>query len=230
MTLLGELVQDLPPEPSRAIVVFVDRVQVQILDVRPRPGRTEDHAALVSFIIKFCARYRIPVNLPESAATVMSHLEVLVSELRKERARILSDVIDSEIDQLLIQFDSGVGESFGVARLNSDEKKKIHDHIERIRKLIEESDVPPRKKNALFERLAELAREVDLLGTRTDRFFAFAGDVAFVLGDMAKKAKPMLDEVKGILKIVSRSRARQEGVSLPPGDEPLQLPAPSDEV
>ncbi|MBB1091200.1 hypothetical protein HUU61_07840, partial [Rhodopseudomonas palustris] len=162
-------------------MLLVDRIQGEILDVRPkRPGTAEDYVALASFILRFCSRYKIPVDLPKSAPNVVGHLEEIVAQLRKDRAKILGDVIDAEIDQLLIQFDSGVGESFGIARLNADEKKKVHDHISRIRKLIEDSDLTTRKKNALFERLNELAREVDLHGTRTDRFFSFAGDLAFV--------------------------------------------------
>lgn len=117
-------------------------------------------------------------------------------------------------------------ESFGIARLNSEEKKKIHEHISRIREILETSDLSERKKNKLFERLNNLAQEVDTQGTLTDRFFAFAGDVAFVLGDMTTKAKPLTDEVKEMLRIVARSRARQEGISLPPGDEVLRLPSP----
>jgi hypothetical protein len=95
-----------------------------------------------------------------------------------------------------------------------------------MRAIIESSPLSVRKKNALYARLNNLAREVDAHGTRTDQFFAFAGDLAFVLGDMATKAKPFLEEVRETLRVVSRARARQEGVSLPAGDEPLHLPSP----
>jgi hypothetical protein len=56
------------------------------------------------------------------------------------------------------------------------------------------------------------------------------GDVAFVMGDMAEKAKPLINEVKEMMRIVTRSRARQEGVSLPPGDDVILLPKPDDET
>jgi hypothetical protein len=65
-----------------------------------------------------------------------------------------------------------------------------------VRSIIQKSKIADRKKNALFERLSDLEREVNTHGTRTDRFFAFAGDVGFVLGDMANKAKPLIVESK----------------------------------
>jgi hypothetical protein len=47
---------------------------------------------------------------------------------------------------------------------------------------------------------------------------------------MAEKAKPLFKEVKEMMRILARSRARQEGVSLPPGDDVILLPKPSDET
>lgn len=65
-------------------------------------------------------------------------------------------------------------------------------------------------------------------GTRTDRFFAFASEVAFNAADFEKNARPVFDQLKDILKIVTRSRARHEGLALPAGDEILSLPKPDD--
>jgi hypothetical protein len=64
--------------------------------------------------------------------------------------------------------------SVGYAVLDGEEKKEVHDHIAKIRVIIQESKLADRKKNNLFDRLSELSAEVDRNGTRTDRFFAFA--------------------------------------------------------
>jgi len=151
----------------------------------------------------------------------------VISQFATHNAERLSE---EAAQAALAQYSDAVDETtFGVAKLNEEEKKSILSHLEKARVIVERSQLSDRKKNALFGRLAELHREVNLTGTRTDRFFALAGDTAFVLGAMAANAKPFLQEVKEILKIVGRSRARQEGVSLPPGDETLRLPSPSDE-
>ena len=114
--------------------------------------------------------------------------------------------------------------------LEAEEKKEIHNHIANIRSIIESSSLHDRKKNSLFQRLSELVIEVDRNGTRTDRFFAFAAEVAFCAGDFATKAKPMFDEVKEILKIVTRSRARHDDIKLPTSEEVLSLPEPEGEA
>jgi hypothetical protein len=121
-------------------------------------------------------------------------------------------------------------ETFGLARLNEEERAKIHAHIDNVRAIIGTSILSDRKKNALYERLNRLAGEVNAHGTRTERFFSFMGDIAFVMGDMAEKAKPLFKEVKEMMRIVARSRARQEGISLPPGDDVILLPKPDDEA
>lgn len=156
-------------------------------------------------------------------------LEAVTKSIILSEPKLFESKTKLEIDEIIGRYISNIDEdSFGFAKLNSQEKNKIYEHISRIRLLIEASDLPDRKKNALFERLSSLAGEVDQYGTRTDQFFAFMGDVAFVMGDMTKKAKPLIDEVKDMMKILSRSRARQEGVSLPPGDETVLLPPPED--
>lgn len=116
--------------------------------------------------------------------------------------------------------------TYGYAVLDPAEKKDIQIHIEKIRSIIEGSQLADGKKNALFDRLSDLTSEVNRNGTRTDRFFAFASEFAFCARDFAKDAKPMFDEVKDILKIVTRARARHDGLKLPLNDEVLSLPEP----
>ena len=58
--------------------------------------------------------------------------------------------------------------TIGYAVLDGEEKKEIHKHIEKIRAIIQESALADGKKNSLFERLGELATEVNRNGTRTD--------------------------------------------------------------
>jgi hypothetical protein len=120
--------------------------------------------------------------------------------------------------------------TFGYAILEPDEKTEIHKHIETIRKLIQGSGLDDRKKNALFNRLTELSKEVDRNGTRTDGFFAFASEFAFCMGQFSKAAKPAIDDVKDVLRIVTRARARTDGIKLPAGNEVLSLPKPDEDA
>jgi hypothetical protein len=119
--------------------------------------------------------------------------------------------------------------SVGYAILTADEKKSIHSHIEKIRTIIEKSGLEDRKKNSLFDSLVGLLKEVNRNGTRTDRFFAFVSDAGFYAGEFADNAKPLFQELRGLLHEVTRARARTEGIKLPPGDEILSLPTPTND-
>jgi hypothetical protein len=230
MSVIDDLVKNLPPAPGEALLAFADRVYENIL-AGGLQVPANDVIAITTFMRRFSKKYSISANLTklhrEEFPDDIHFMSAHVQSIRSMRASIVGKSIDGHVEELITEYDTRTdAESFGLARLNAEEKQKIHTHIGHIRKILEESDLPDRKKNKLFERLNELAEEVDAHGTMTDRFFAFAGDVGFVLGDMTTKAKPLVQEVKEILRIVSRSRARQEGVSLPPGDEVLRLPSP----
>lgn len=113
---------------------------------------------------------------------------------------------------------------FGYAILTDAEKEAIHTHLEKIRGIIESSELDDRKKNSLFTALSVLTAEVNRNGTKTDRFFAFASDLGFCLAEFAEKSRPILHEIKDVLRIITKARARNENVRLPPGEEVLSLP------
>jgi hypothetical protein len=230
MSLLKQLAGDLPPDPSEAIIKFASSIRQDVLNVSPRPAKPEDYTAIASFILKFIDKYSLSINLSKlDSDSDLNLVMKLLSRIEAYRKTMVREATDAQVTDLLIKYDSfATRESFGLAHLNTDEKKKIHESIGRIRSILETSTLSDRKKNALYDRLNELAREVDASGTMTDRFFALAGDIGFVMGDVAEKAKPLLREVKEVLRIVTRARARQEGISLPPGDEVLRLPAPDE--
>jgi hypothetical protein len=125
--------------------------------------------------------------------------------------------------------EAATAKTFGYAILDPEEKKQLHEHIDKIRSIIDKSKLDDRKKNSLFEHLSALGLEVNRNGTRTDRFFAFATEVGFCLGDFGKNAKPLFDEVSNLVRVVTGARARHEGLKLPPGEEMLSLPRPSSE-
>ncbi|MFA7413739.1 MAG: hypothetical protein WC048_04575 [Rhizobium sp.] len=217
MSFRRDFVANLPPNPDDALIELADRASAW-LETPESPEDNLNFAYIVQILERFISRYRPEITqlITSPSPAVKDYIEAIV---RFGGAR--------EVDKLLDSYERMVddAESFGVASLNSGEKEELHRHLENVRKLIQASPLSDRKKNALFHRLEALRAEVDSIGTRTDRFFAFAGDISFVLGDMAEKAKPFVDEVKDILKIIRGSRARTENVQLP-HEETLTLPSP----
>jgi two-component SAPR family response regulator len=228
--------ESLPSDPSAALVQFAHRVQTLSATRNAlQKFKPQEVVAIMSFYERFITKFAIDVKgvneiISSNSKFTNETLTNVTHKIIVAESKLLERTIVFDIDDIISKYASNIDEdSFGFAKLNLQEKNKIHEHINRIRTLIDLSELSDRKKNALLERLNNLAREVDQYGTRTDQFFAFMGDVAFVMGDMSKKAKPLIEEVKDMMKILSRSRARQEGVSLPPGDETVLLPPPEDE-
>ncbi|MGV2017789.1 hypothetical protein [Agrobacterium sp. 22-223-1] len=217
MSFRNDFASNLPSNPDDALIALADRAS----DWLAAPASPDDQLNGVyirKILERFIARYRPEINdlIIVQNPGVKEYVEAIIV-FGGER----------EVDRLLDGYESVVhdADAFGIAALSGEEKSFLHEHLENIRKIIQESPIPSKKKNALFHRLQALRSEVDSIGTKTDRFFAFAGDIAFVLGEMAEKAKPALDEVKEILKIIRGSRARTEQVQLPQ-DETLNLPSP----
>jgi hypothetical protein len=230
--LFLEIIADLPAKPIEALAVVADRARRRIISPTTKLGSGDDYIAIVTFMDRFSERFGLGIQFPllQPDASNYMRLEAYVREIRSLGINAVEKGVSDEIDDVISAYEGSAPDSFGLAHLNAEEKRKILEHIERARQIIEGSKISDRKKNALYERLASLAKEVNLHGTRTDRFFAFAGDLGFVLGDMAEKAKPLFDEIKDMMKILTRARARHEGVSLPSGDEVLKLMPPDDTV
>ncbi len=217
MSFRQKFIENLPPNPDDALIMLADRAAAW-LDAPQAPDDSLNRAYVEQILDRFIKRYRPNIQdlILTDEPSIRDYVEAII---KFAGAR--------EVDKLLDNYERVVEEveSFGVTSLKFEEKNQLHLHIEKARKIIDESPLSDRKKNALFHRLEALRAEVDSIGTKTDRFFALAGDTAFVFGDMAEKAKPFLSEVKEILKIIRGSRARTENVQLP-HEEPLGLPAP----
>ena len=230
MSKITDAARNLPRDPRLALVNFAGRA-LSVYKIEGLPDIV-DAEFIINFINKFSTKFDIGVIFrPYATESKQEFALRILGELDGElKPKLLHDVIASEVDDAINDFLDNQEESFGLAHLNEAERTKIHIQINNVREIIASSVLTDRKKNALYERLNRLASEVDAHGTRTDRFFSFMGDIAFVMGDMAEKAKPLFKEVKEMMRILARSRARQEGVSLPPGDDVILLPKPSDET
>lgn len=220
MTFRDEFIANLPSDPGDALIVLADRAQ----DWLQSDHRGDDgvEALYIRTIFqRFLDRYNIEVDVYNSTGEDLPSIHDYIRAITKfSGSRV--------VDQLLDKYDVERGDpQYGTAILDSSEKDEVHSHISAIRRIIEESTLDTRKKNALFGRLNDLAIEVDRIGTKTDRFFSFMADLGFALGEFGNNAKPLIEEVRGMIKTISRARARQEGVSLPSDDEPLKLPTPS---
>lgn len=176
-------------------------------------------------ISSWCDKNTIAIDKTTFTNPVKQHTHYM-EQLDRVRVYIMENVVDQKVEEAI----RGDLLSFGCAKLDRTEKENIHSSLQKIRQIIEQSQLPDKKKNALFQKFNALAEEVDRVGTRTDAFFGLLGDLGIQLGQFGENAKPMTNEIKSILRIIMRSRARAEDVALPKtADFPL-LDSTRDEV
>jgi hypothetical protein len=229
-----KIFNDLPSDPWGASYELLQRVNREILN--KNSPTDDDYAMACGFLEAFyeSQNWKLPtrVNYQSSGSDSVDEIA------RKLRAAHRLQY-EGYVSEITVNFravakrkakealDAALGKAIGYAILDPSEKEEINKHIENVRKIIEESGLDDRKKNDLSERLSDLAREVSRNGTRTDRFFAFASELGFCLGQFTKNAKPAISETKAIMRIIWSARARHDGIKLPPGDEmPPLLPEP----
>jgi hypothetical protein len=238
-----DIFRDLPQDPHLASHELLRRIEKQVIEgTRPEDAYAEACGLLEAFYE--AQNWKLPGRLSTGGFSglglVAKGSESVEDVANKSRAaqRLQYEAIFAEImanyrfatkQKAEAALNAEIAGAPGYAILDSEEKKELHKHIEKIRTIIEKSAIEDRKKNSLFERLNDLVREVDRNGTRTDRFFAFAGELSFYIGQFAKNAKPAIEEAKAILKIIWGARERHDGTKLPRPDDVLLLPDPEDD-
>ena len=199
---------NLPDDPELALSVLDDKLR-KIVGEDPSDPTREEYVRLIE---AFVETNEINIDLPGVPSVIYedfneSYLNfITVIDNFKNRKRF------SEIKRIKEGSISSV-------QLEGSEKALLHQHISKIREIIEDSGVFTRKKNASLTKLNALAVEIDRAGTKTDMFLGLYLDACLALGQGAEYAKPFLEEVKSVLRIIASAKARNEGVALPPATE-----------
>jgi hypothetical protein len=110
-------------------------------------------------------------------------------------------------------------------RFDAATKVRVQHHIEQLRGIFEKLEVEQDKREALFNRLNELQKEVDRERTRFDAYAALAVEVAGVIGDAVEKSK-VLDVLNAIAKVIWGSKKEEETKRLPAPSTPKRIEAP----
>jgi hypothetical protein len=212
ITLELLLTDDLPELPTLALLKMVERIE--------RVQATENGLTGKEIQIALGVLRRYALNHNIELASVTASKEGFAALGGQIRAMGIETAVD--------QFASNRNKSGTFAILDNDEKKQILAKVEAIREIIEQSDLPTKKKNALFNKLNKFSGEVMKEGTDTDTLFAFTGELWLNTGTLEKYAVPALDNLKEILRIIFRNRSIREGIPLPSPDDVLKLPPPDE--
>ena len=209
----------LPDDPRLAFAAFDEKLRSniakQLQDVALNRFNAIDQLVAEKYILTIEAYIdvnEVNVELP----TIEYGSDESFSETVKE---FISCIDKFSVKSQLTYFKQMRDGSINAVNLKLGEKTKIHEHLNRIKAIIEESGLADNKKNGLLAKVNALAIEVDRTGTRTDAFLGLYLDACMALGRGAEYAKPFLDEVKFLIGIIARAKARDEGIALPSADQ-----------
>ena len=206
---IDAILLDLPADPMPALIEIGRRIRQD----SSIPNETASIRIAKRIIEEWCKRNKI--NLNKTSGAIQDRLDFYLRQIDEYRNKELEDLATAKVEEAL----RGDILSFGYARLDPTEKDDLHNHLNHIRGIIERSDIPDNKKNALFRKLNQLSEEIDRTGTRTDGFLGLIGDLGVRLGQFGKDAQPLTKELNSLLRIVMRSRARAENIALPKSED-----------
>jgi hypothetical protein len=104
-------------------------------------------------------------------------------------------------------------------------KVKVQHHIKQLRDTFEKLEVEQDKREALFNKLNDLQKEVDRERTRFDAFAALAVEAAGVIGDVVEKTQ-VLKILDGIARVMWGSKKEEEMKQLPAPTTPKRIEPP----
>jgi hypothetical protein len=97
--------------------------------------------------------------------------------------------------------------------LTDDEYDKIQNNINTLRdKIIYSKEFSEEHKTRLLEKLEKLQNEIHKKMSSTDKVLGNVVSLGHILGKTTKEAKPFIDEVKDILKIIFKSKEKTENL------------------
>lgn len=112
-------------------------------------------------------------------------------------------------------------------RFDGATKEKIRHHLDQLRGIIDKLEVNAGKKEALFDRLNDFAKELDRDRTRFESWGAVVIQAAEVLGDAAEAAEPARKWLDSIGRLIWGAKEKEnETKQLPPPKEIKQIEPP----
>lgn len=154
----------------------------------------------------------MPPILIESYEADRGELYKYVKAVRED---LISQMAMSHLDAMKARYIHAFSNSFSY-EFSAGDLEKIQITINELRQLIADSVLlESGHRQRLLKRLEKLQAEMHKKVSDLDRFWGFVGDAGVVLGKLGMDAKPIVDRITEIVRIVWRTQARAE--ELPSG-------------
>ena len=111
--------------------------------------------------------------------------------------------------------------------LDADEKDKLRNYVAEIKKVIDRSSLPQKKKERLYDLINSFLAEVDRDRAPWDRFADLVIGLAHLGGEAAQELEPARKLIDSIARLLGRSKEFEDATSeLPPPTQRHQIPGP----
>lgn len=217
MVLATEL-EGLPDDDELALLLFEERCA----NTMRQESNEEDWSAEREFVVKILAfidesdlQVRVDRSPPNDDPNFSNWFREFRSDLDYWRAQI-------QIRQVR-------GKNSGIVKVISfteDYREEIHGLLEKIRRVVNSTELSVEKKDAIYGKLAALQLEVDRSKTRFDALLSRMLDFTNAVGDGADNLKPLANLTERLMKVLGRAKSDLDMGLLPSPDETKKLAAP----
>lgn len=188
------LIESLPDDPEEAFTIFESYMRKEYIEQNGSGWREKNK--YLSKIIGFISAHEINIGISSDVPYDSDSFDVYFESAER---KIDIYVTKSRVAR---KWKRNLTPSY---KLEPAVKQEIHHHINQIRKIFDESDLTPFKKDALFKRLNALSLEVDKDTSRGDTLI---GIYTIVKGDLSvgtDKLNQFLSHVSRIMDALAKS-------------------------
>ena len=110
---------------------------------------------------------------------------------------------------------------------SDDYRQEIGKLLNRVRKVINQADLPNNKKDAIYAKIAKLQAEVDRSVTRLGYFLSIWYDLTNAVGEGAENLEPAMKLLERVFRLGGYAKAEHDQGRLPAPEDRKQLPGPT---
>lgn len=210
---------DLPDDDELAFVVYEQRLRTRTRDLALEEEGSNLERQYINHLLAFIDLYNLGVDVDSDVPwdnvdfwtwyhRFANKIDYHTLEIRLANAR-----------------SSGTGITTAIS-FSLDYKIEIQKLLNKIKKVVNTTDLTEDKKDAIYEKIAALQLEVDRTRTRFDALFSRWLDFTNVVGESAENLEPLAKVIERLLRTFGRAKADNDRGELPPPPEPEKLPAP----
>ena len=212
------VLDDLSDDPELAFVKFESKRRA-IQYAKHKPGNWVAEREYVTGVVAFIHEMEIDIGFAADLCPSNTEFSAWYFAFRQK--------IDYSLTRIKIRRRKSLADQYTpILELTSDFRAEIHSRLDQIRKIVRAVDLDEDKRDAIFDKISALAKEVDKSKTRLGAYLWLYLEVTDAIGKGRKNLGPLLNKLDGLMKIFGQILAESDVKKLPPSGKTKKLPPP----